>query len=44
MVRQQALSVHGGVVYDIEVDTAHSPTEVCVRDITRKLLLGAFVR
>ena len=44
MARQQALSVHAGVVYDVEVDTTHSSTEECVRDIARQLSLKAFAR
>lgn len=44
MARQQALSVHNGVVYDLEVDTTHCPTEACARDIARHLPVGAFVR
>ena len=44
MARQQALSVHAGVVYDVEVDTTHSSTERCARDIARQLSLEAFAR
>jgi chloramphenicol 3-O phosphotransferase len=44
MAQQQALSVHGGVVYDVEVDTTHSSTDECARDIARQLSLKASVR
>lgn len=44
MARQQALGVHDRVAYDVEVDTTHSPTEACTRDIARQLSLEAFVR
>jgi chloramphenicol 3-O phosphotransferase len=39
MARQQALSVHGGVTYDVEVDTTHSSTGECASDIVRQLSL-----
>ncbi|WP_342023013.1 chloramphenicol phosphotransferase [Arthrobacter citreus] len=35
MARQQALSVHGGMRYDVEVDTTHRSAEDCALDITR---------
>ena len=39
MARQQALSVHSGVVYDIEVNTTNRSSEDCAHDITRSLLI-----
>lgn len=33
MARRQALSVHAGVVYDLEVDTTNRSTQECVREI-----------
>nr|WP_281350507.1 hypothetical protein [Arthrobacter gandavensis] len=44
MARQQALSVHDGVDYDVEVDTTYRSTEGCARDIARQLSLEAFIR
>ena len=44
MARQQALSVHGGVVYDAEVDTTNRSTEECARDIAGQLSLKALAR
>lgn len=44
MARQQAPSVHGGVVYDVEVDTTYSSTEGCARDIARQLSLEPIAR
>lgn len=43
LARQQALSVRGGVAYDVEVDTMHSSTEGYARDIARQLSLDDFV-
>jgi chloramphenicol 3-O phosphotransferase len=37
MARQQALSVHIGVAYDLEVDTTYRPAEECARAIARQL-------
>ncbi len=44
MARQQALSVHAGVVYDVEVDTTYRSTEECARDVAGQLSLGASAR
>ena len=44
MARQQALSVHNGVDYDVEVDTTHSSTEECARNIAQQLSIQAFAR
>ena len=33
MARRQALSVHGGMRYDVDVDTTHRSPEDCARDI-----------
>ena len=44
MARQQAVSVHGGVAYDLEVDTTNRSTEECARDIASQLLLKALAR
>ena len=33
MARQQALSVHSGMMYDFEVDTTHRSTDDCAHDI-----------
>lgn len=39
MARQQALSVHAGAVYDVEVDTTHRSTDQCARDLANRLSL-----
>lgn len=44
MARQQALSVHGGVIYDVEVDTTQNSTERCAQDIARQLSLEPSAR
>ncbi|RAX44170.1 chloramphenicol phosphotransferase [Arthrobacter sp. AQ5-06] len=41
MARQQALSVHAGVVYDLEVDTTYRSTDECARDLASQLSLDA---
>lgn len=41
MARQQALSVHTGVVYDIEIDTTNSSTDECTLDLASQLSLDA---
>jgi chloramphenicol 3-O phosphotransferase len=43
MARQQALSVHSGVVYDVEVNTTNRSSEDCAHDITSNLLFTARV-
>jgi chloramphenicol 3-O-phosphotransferase len=37
MAESQALAVHQGVVYDVEVDTTATPPEACVRSLSRRL-------
>lgn len=37
MARQQALIVHTGVTYDMEVDTAYCSAERCARDIAARI-------
>jgi len=44
MARQQALSVHSGVVYDVEVDTTSRSTEECARDVAGQLSLEVSAR
>ncbi|WP_343317383.1 AAA family ATPase [Arthrobacter sp. TMP15] len=44
MARQQALSVHAGVFYDIEVDTTNRSTDDCARDIASQLSPDALPR
>lgn len=44
MARQQALSVHSGVVYDVEVNTTNSSSEECAQEITSSLLLEVSAR
>ncbi|WP_312875986.1 chloramphenicol phosphotransferase CPT family protein [Arthrobacter terrae] len=44
MARQQALSVHAGVVYDLEVDTTYRSTDDCARDLASQLSLDAMPR
>ncbi len=44
MARQQALSVHAGVVYDVEVDTTSRSTEECARDVAGQLSLEVLAR
>ncbi len=44
MARQQALSVHAGVVYDVEVDTTYRSTDECARDLASQLSLDALPR
>ncbi|WP_281268321.1 phosphotransferase-like protein [Arthrobacter livingstonensis] len=43
LARQPALSVRGGVAYDVEVYATHSSTEGYARDMARQLSLDAFV-
>lgn len=44
MARQQALSVHSGMTYDVEVDTTHRSTEDCAHEIARWLSAKASAR
>lgn len=44
MARQQALSVHGGVVYNLEVNTTNRSIEECAHDIASGLPLKAPAR
>lgn len=44
MARQQALSVHAGTVYDVEVDTTSRSTVDCANDIAGCLRRGKSVR
>jgi chloramphenicol 3-O phosphotransferase len=44
MARQQALSVHSGTTYDVEVDTTHRSTEECAKDIAGWLSLNESAR
>jgi chloramphenicol 3-O phosphotransferase len=37
MARQQALSVHAGVIYDLEVNTTYCSTEQCAQDIAARI-------
>jgi chloramphenicol 3-O phosphotransferase len=38
MAMAQALAVHAGVVYDVEVDTTHCPAIACARRITEAVV------
>ncbi len=44
MARQQALSVHAGVIYDIEIDTTYRLTDERARDLANQLSLDALTR
>lgn len=44
MARQQALKVHSGVVYDLEVSTTNRSSEECAHDIANRLLFTAHGR
>ncbi|WP_434619910.1 chloramphenicol phosphotransferase CPT family protein [Arthrobacter sp. A5] len=44
MARQQALSVHAGMVYDVEVDTTYRSTDECARELAGQLSLDALPR
>lgn len=44
MARRQALSVQGGVAYDVEVDTTKSSTESCAGEIALQLALRTRAR
>ena len=39
MARQQALRVHAGVVYDVEVDTTHCSAAECALDLANRFSL-----
>ncbi len=41
MAREQALSVHAGVVYDVVIDTTYRSTDECARDLASQLSLDA---
>ncbi|KIP53010.1 chloramphenicol phosphotransferase CPT family protein [Leucobacter komagatae] len=41
MAQQQALKVHSGVTYDVEVDTGANTAEECAREILRHSAVGA---
>ncbi|MCZ2404202.1 AAA family ATPase [Paenarthrobacter sp. Z7-10] len=41
MARQQALSVHAGADYDVEVDTTYRSTDDCARDVASQASLDS---